>query len=134
MQFGGDIGIKPDDIARLEPEVAYITANCEIEAIALVSDTGYQVAYAAIPGYNVDSDALCGIASALSMTAKMSVITMFQENLSEIIVRAGDGYLVISQAGRFVVVGAGRQIDKMMKTVKVFRVAAQRISVNFPEK
>jgi predicted regulator of Ras-like GTPase activity (Roadblock/LC7/MglB family) len=132
MQFGGDIGLTEADLAKLEPEIAYITANCEIDSIALVSETGYQVAYAAVPGYNVDSDALCGIASALTMTSKMGIETMFNESLSEIIVRAGNGYLVVTNAGRFVIVGAGRQIDKMMKTVKVFRVAAQRIASLFP--
>lgn len=132
MQFGNDIGIGPDDIGKLEPEIAYVTANTEIEAIALVSETGYQVAYAAVPGYNVDSDALCGIASALIMTGKMSVMSMFQENLSEIIVRAGNGYLVVTNAGKFVLVGAATEIKQMMKTVKVFRVAAQRIAAHFP--
>ena len=132
MQFGGDIGINPNDVARLEPEIAYITANCEIDAIALVSDTGYQIAYAAVPGYQVDSDALCGIASALTMTSKMTTQAIFQEPLSEVIVRAGNGYLVVSSAGRFVIVGAGTNIKEMMKTTKVFRVAAQRIAANFP--
>ena len=48
MQFGGDIGIGPEDISRLEPEIAYVTSNSDIEAIALVTDSGYQIAYAAI--------------------------------------------------------------------------------------
>lgn len=128
----GELGIGPDDIAKLEPEVAYITSNAEIEAIALVSDTGYQVAYAAVPGYDVDSDSLCGISSALSMTAKMAIQTMFNENLSEVIIRAGNGYMITTSAGRFVIVGAGTNIPKLMKNVKVFRIAAKRIGTAFP--
>ncbi len=131
MQFGGDIGIGPEDIGRLEPEIAYVTSNSDIEAIALVTDSGYQIAYAAI-NRSIDSDALCGIASALTSTSNMVTKTVFNENLSEVIVRAGNGYIVVSNAGRFVLVGAAQNIQNMMKTVKVFRVAAQRIASQFP--
>jgi predicted regulator of Ras-like GTPase activity (Roadblock/LC7/MglB family) len=131
-QFGSDIGLNPEDIMRLEPEITYITSNCNIEAIALTTDTGYQIAYAALPTYTVDSDALSGIASALMMTGKMGMQSMFSEPLSEAIIRADNGYLVVTNAGRFVLIGAGRDIKNLMKTVKVFRIAAQRIAVNFP--
>ena len=45
-QFGGDLGLGPEDIIKLEPEISYITSNTSIEAIALVTETGYQIAYA----------------------------------------------------------------------------------------
>ena len=131
-QFGGDIGLQPEDIMKIEPEITYITQNSNIEAIALISETGYQIAYAALPTYTVDSDALSGIASALMMTGKMSMMSMFQEPLSEAIIRADNGYIVVTNAGRFVLVGAGRDIKNLMNTVKVFRIAAQRIELNFP--
>ena len=131
-QLGGDLGLNPDDILKLEPEITYITSNTNIEAIALVTDTGFQIAYAALPTYTVDSDALSGIASAVTMTGKMTMLTVFGEELSETIIRATNGYLVISNAGRFVIVGAGRDIKNMMNTIKVFRTSAQRIEENFP--
>jgi len=132
-QFGGDLGLGPEDILKLEPEITYITANSSIEAIALVTETGYQIAYAALPTYTVDSDALSGIASAMIMTGKMTMQTLFGESLAETIIRADNGYIVVTNAGRFVIVGAGRDIKNMMNTVKVFRVAAQRIEANFPQ-
>jgi predicted regulator of Ras-like GTPase activity (Roadblock/LC7/MglB family) len=132
-QFGGDIGLGPNDILKLEPEITYITSNSNIEAIALVTETGYQIAYAALPTYTVDSDALSGIASALMMTGKMAMSSMFSESLAETIIRADNGYIVVTNAGKFVLVGAGRDIKNLMNTVKVFRVAAQRIETNFPE-
>jgi predicted regulator of Ras-like GTPase activity (Roadblock/LC7/MglB family) len=131
-QLGGDIGLNPDDILRLEPEITYITSNTNIEAIALVTDTGFQIAYAALPTYTVDSDALSGIASAVTMTGKMTMLTVFGEELSETIIRATNGYIVISNAGRFVLVGAGRDIKNMMNTIKVFRTSAARIEATFP--
>lgn len=131
-QFGGDIGLEPSDIMKLEPEITYITGNTNIEAIALVTDTGYQIAYASLPTYTVDSDALSGIASALMMTGKMAMTSVFNESLSEAIIRADNGYIVVTNAGRFVLVGAGRDIKNLMNTVKVFRIAAQRIETNFP--
>ncbi len=131
-QFGGDIGLEPEDIMKLEPEITFITENTNIEAIALVTDTGYQIAYAALPTYQVDSDALSGIASALMMTGKMNMLRMFNEPLSEAIIRADNGYIVVTNAGRFVLVGAGRDIKNLMKTVKIFRIAAKRIENQFP--
>ena len=131
-QFGGDIGLKLEDILKLEPEITYITSNTSIEAIALVTDTGFQIAYAALPTYTVDSDALSGIASAVTMTGKMALQSVFGEDLAETIIRATNGYIVISNAGRFVLVGAGRDIKNMMNTVKIFRTAAQRIEDQFP--
>ncbi len=133
MQFGSDVGIREEDIAVLEPEIAYVTSNSEVEAIALVSSEGYQIAFAAIPEYQIDSDALSGISSALLMTSKMAMGQVFGQPLSEILVRSIDGYLCVTNAGRFVLVGAGRNIKTMMQTVKIFRVSAARIAANFPE-
>ncbi len=134
-QFGGDLGLGPEDIMKLEPEITYITENTNIEAIALVTEHGYQIAYAALPTYNnTDSDALSGIASALNMTGKQTMLRTFDEPLNEAIIRAKNGYIVVSNAGRFVLVGAGRDIKNLMNTVKIFRVASQRIETNFPEK
>lgn len=132
-QFGGDIGLGPEDIIKLEPEIGYVTSNSNIEAIALVTETGYQIAYAALPTYTVDSDALSGIASAMIMTGKMAMMSTFGESITESIIRADNGYIVVTNAGRFVLVGAGRDIKNLMNTVKVFRVAAQRIEAHFPE-
>lgn len=133
-QFGGDIGLEPEDIMKLEPEITFITDQTNIEAIALVTDTGYQIAYAALPTYSVDSDALSGIASALMMTGKMNMQRVFNEPLSETIIRADNGYIVVTNAGRFVLVGAGRDIKNLMKTVKIFRIAAKRIETQFPSR
>lgn len=132
-QFTGDLGLGPEDIMKLEPEIGYITDNTNIEAIALTTETGYQIAYAALPTYQVDSDALSGVASAMIMTGKMAVTNTFGEPLRETIIRADNGYIVVSNAGRFVLVGAGRVIKDLMNTVKIFRIASARIEANFPK-
>ncbi len=133
LGFGSDVELCDADLEKLEPEIAYVTANTDIEAIALVSNEGYQIAFAAVPGYTTDSDALSGLASALLMTSKSAMSAVMNEQLNEIIVRAGDGYIVVANAGRFVLVGAGRNIKNLQTTVKVFRTATARISSNFPE-
>ena len=68
------------------------------------------------------------------MTGSSTIKTLFQEELSEIIVRAEDGYIVVSNAGRLVVVCAGTLIDTLMKTVKVMRVAAKNLANIFEGK
>ena len=134
MEFGTDLGIGPNEIEKISPQITFITSNADIEAIALVSLEGYQIAFSALPQYKVDGDQFCGLASALLMTGSSTIKTLFQENLSEIIVRAENGYIIVSNAGRLVVVCAGTIIDTLMKTVKVMRVAAKNLSMIFEQK
>ncbi len=65
------------------------------------------------------------------MTGRSTIQSLFQEDLSEVIIRASNGYIVISNAGRLVIVCAGTIIDTLMKTVKVMRVAAKNLSKIF---
>ena len=132
FKFGTEIGLNESDIEILEPEIAFVTENTEIESIALTTAEGFQIAFAAVPGYHLDSDQFCGIASALVMTGRSTIMSVFQKELDEIIVRASDGYIVVANAGRFVLVGASRLINSMMQTVKIFRQAAVRVAQNFP--
>ena len=134
MEFGTDLGIGPNEIEKISPQITFITSNADIEAIALVSLEGYQIAFSALPQYKVDGDQFCGLASALLMTGSSTIKTLFQEDLSEIIVRAENGYIIVSNAGRLVVVCAGTIIDTLMKTVKVMRVAAKNLSMIFEQK
>ena len=134
MEFGTDLGIGPEEIEKISPQITFITSNADIEAIALVSLEGYQIAFSALPQYQVDGDQFCGLASALLMTGSSTIKTLFQEDLSEIIVRAENGYIIVSNAGRLVIVCAGTLIDTLMKTVKVMRVAAKNLANIFEKK
>ena len=134
MEFGTDLGIGPEEIEKISPQITFITSNADIEAIALVSLEGYQIAFSALPQYHVDGDQFCGLASALLMTGSSTIKTLFQEDLSEIIVRAENGYIIVSNAGRLVIVCAGTIIDTLMKTVKVMRVAAKNLANIFERK
>jgi predicted regulator of Ras-like GTPase activity (Roadblock/LC7/MglB family) len=134
LEFGTDLGIGPEEIEKISPQITFITSNADIEAIALVSMEGYQIAFSALPQYQVDGDQFCGLASALLMTGSSTIKTLFQEDLSEIIVRAENGYIIVSNAGRLVIVCAGTLIDTLMKTVKVMRVAAKNLANIFERK
>lgn len=134
IEFGSDLGIGPEEIEKISPQITFITSNADIEAIALVSVEGYQIAFSALPQYKVDGDQFCGLASALLMTGSSTIKTLFQEELSEIIVRAENGYIIVSNAGRLVIVCAGTLIDTLMKTVKVMRVAAKNLANIFEGK
>jgi predicted regulator of Ras-like GTPase activity (Roadblock/LC7/MglB family) len=134
LEFGTDLGIGPEEIEKISPQITFITSNADIEAIALVSMEGYQIAFSALPQYEVDGDQFCGLASALLMTGSSTIKTLFQEELSEIIVRAENGYIIVSNAGRLVIVCAGTLIDTLMKTVKVMRVAAKNLANIFENK
>ena len=131
MEFGSDLGITSNDIEKISPQITFITSNADIEAIALVSKEGYQIAFSALPQYQVDGDQFCGLASALLMTGSSTIQTLFQEDLSEIIVRAENGYIIVSNAGHLVIVCAGTVIETLMKTVKVMRIAAKNLNKIF---
>jgi len=129
-----ELDLMKNEIEKISPQITFITSNADIEAIALVSLEGYQIAFSALPQYEVDGDQFCGLASALLMTGSSTIKTLFQEDLSEIIVRAVDGYIIVSNAGRLVIVCAGTIIDTLMKTVKVMRVAAKNLAMIFEQK
>ena len=48
IQFGSDLGITNDDIEKISPQITFITSNADIEAIALVTQEGYQIAFSAL--------------------------------------------------------------------------------------
>ncbi len=127
MEFGTDLNLTDEDIEKISPQITFITSNADIEALALVSREGYQIAFSALPQYHVDGDQFCGLASALLMTGRSTIEQLFQEHLNEVIVRGRDGYIVITNAERLVIVCAGTEIETLMKTVKVMRVAAKKI-------
>lgn len=68
------------------------------------------------------------------MTGRSTIQTLFQEDLSEVIVRAENGYIVITNAGRLVIVCVGTIIDTLMKTVKVMRIAAKNLYKIFEDR
>jgi hypothetical protein len=127
MEFGTDLNLSDEDIEQISPQITFITSNADIEALALVSREGYQIAFSALPQYHVDGDQFCGLASALLMTGRSSIEQLFHENLNEVIVRGRDGYVIITNAERLVIVCAGTEIDSLMKTVKIMRIAANKI-------
>ena len=131
--FSGDLGLTAEDIPALQEEIGYVTEHCEVEALALCTLTGYQIVYAAAPTFDVDSDALAGLSGAMTMTSKTTIQQVFQEELEETIIRADNGYCIITKAGRFVLVGAGYNIKEMMKTSKAFRIAGRRIGKRWPD-
>ena len=132
FKLGEGIGLTGHDIELREPEIAFITENTGVEAVALTTTEGFQIAFATVPSYHLDSDAFSGLASALTMTGRLTIMSEFQKELDEIIVRAENGYIVVSSAGRLVLVGASRLISSLMQTVRIFRQAATRIAQNFP--
>ena len=127
-----ELGLSEEDIPFLQDQIGYVLDNCSVEALALTTETGFQILFVALPTYNVDSDSLMGVCASLTMTGSTALSALFQSSLKEIILRAKDGYVTVSIAGRFVLVGAGQNIDTMMKTVKIFRKIGKLIGSRFP--
>ena len=124
-QIGLDLGFT-GNIIEFKPEISYIT-----------SDTRYRSH--CISNRNGISNCLC---RASNLYCRFGCIIrnrfrfdndredqhdlLFEEPLAETIIRADNGYIVITNSGRFVIVGAGRDIKNLMNTVKIFRIANAR--------
>lgn len=65
------------------------------------------------------------------MTGSSTIQTLCQEDLSEIIVRAMNEYILVSNADRLVIVSVRTIIDTLMKIVKIMRIAAKNLGKIF---
>ena len=98
----------------------------ELEAIAVITKEGLHLAFFAAG--KVDSDLLSAISAAILSTGEMAVDKMGFEKLSEVIVRGRSGYIILTDAGKFVLVGAGREATSLGLSVRVLRAYAKRVT------
>ena len=54
-------------------------------------------------------------------------------NLLEVILRGDNAFIILSNAGRFFLMGASREIKDLGKIVSVFRYYAKEISKRYPK-
>lgn len=98
----------------------------ELEAIAVITKEGLHLAFFAAG--KVDSDLLAAISAAILSTGEMAVDKMGFEDLSEVIVRGKTGYIILTHAGKFVLIGAGRDATSLGLSVRVLRAYAKRVT------
>jgi len=65
-------------------------------------------------------------------SGKDAINTLGYKNMLEVILRGENGFIILSAAGRFFLLGASRQNTELGKIVKVFRYYAKEISQRYP--
>ncbi len=103
-----------------------ITNQCELGAIAVVSDDGSEIAFFAEA--SIDRTLMSALASAIASTGGMSVRQTGYGELVEVIVKGTEGYIVLSDARDYIIIGASKETHSLGLTTNVLRRYAQKVS------
>lgn len=124
--------LTPDDAKSLSTFLSSITEYSELESLAMVTREGLRLAFSAVPGYNVDPDLFSSLSAVVMQSGADAIETMGYKNMLEVVLRGDNGFIILSAAGRFFLVGASRQMTDLGKVVKIFRYYAGEIAKRFP--
>ncbi|NVM38395.1 MAG: roadblock/LC7 domain-containing protein [Candidatus Lokiarchaeota archaeon] len=124
--------LTPEEASALSNFLGSITEYSELEALALITREGLRLAFSAIPGYNLDPDLFSSLSAVVVQSGSDAVAALGYTNMLEVVLRGDNGFIILSAAGRFFLMGASRQIADLGKIVKVFRYYSQEISKRYP--
>jgi predicted regulator of Ras-like GTPase activity (Roadblock/LC7/MglB family) len=120
------------EASNLAQYLGQIISHTELEALALVSRQGDRLAFSAVPGTNLNPDMLCSMSAVLLQAGSQSIERIGYHQLLEVVLRGGNAFLVLSDSGRFFLVGASTKLSDMGKIVSVFRYYAKEIATAYP--
>lgn len=124
--------LTPDEASSLSAFLGSITEYSELEALALVTREGLRLAFSAIPGYNVDPDLFSSLSAVVMQSGADAIETMGYTNMLEVVLRGDNGFIILSAAGRFFLMGASRSMPDLGKIVKIFRYYSSEIQKRYP--
>lgn len=124
--------LTPEEASALSNFLGSITEYSELEALALITREGLRLAFSAIPGYNLDPDLFSSLSAVVVQSGSDAVAALGYTNLLEVVLRGDNGFIILSAAGRFFLMGASRETADLGKVVKVFRYYSAEISKRYP--
>ena len=124
--------LTPDEAQGLSAFLGSITEYSELEALALITREGLRLAFSAVPGYNVDPDLFASLSAVVVQSGSDAINSLGFNNMLEIILRGNNGFIILSVAGRFFLMGASRLSADLGKIVKVFRYYSGEIQKRYP--
>ncbi len=124
--------LTPEEATALSSFLSSITEYSELEALALITREGLRLAFSAIPGYNLDPDLFSSLSAVVVQSGSDAVTTLGFKNMLEVVLRGDNGFIILSAAGRFFLMGASRETADLGKIVKVFRYYSKEISLRYP--
>ncbi|MFX1304787.1 MAG: roadblock/LC7 domain-containing protein [Promethearchaeota archaeon] len=124
--------LTPEEASALSKFLGSITEYSELEALALVTREGLRLAFSCVPGYSIDPDLFSSLSAVVVQSGSDAIGALGYTNLLEVVLRGDNGFIILSAAGRFFLMGASRQTADLGKVVKVFRYYSQEISKRYP--
>jgi predicted regulator of Ras-like GTPase activity (Roadblock/LC7/MglB family) len=104
-----------------------LTNYADLDAIAVVSKQGVKLAYFATEESEADPDLMAAVSAALLMTGEMAASKLDLSELYEVVVRGQDGFVVLSHAGEFLLMGAAKDLTSMGLAVTQMRKYAKEV-------
>jgi predicted regulator of Ras-like GTPase activity (Roadblock/LC7/MglB family) len=104
-----------------------LTNYADLDAIAVVSKQGVKLAYFATEDSEADPDLMAAVSAALLMTGEMAASKLDLSELYEVVVRGQDGFVVLSHAGEFLLMGAAKDLTSMGLAVTQMRKYAKEV-------
>jgi hypothetical protein len=104
-----------------------LTDITDLDAIAVVSKQGVKLAYFATEDADADPDLMAAVSAALLVQGEMASDKLELNELYEVIVRGRDGFVVLSHAGDFLIMGSAKDLTSMGLAVTQMRKYAREI-------
>lgn len=126
--------LSPQEAQNLSAFLGNITEHTDLEALALVTREGLRLAFSCIPEYDINPDLFSSMSAVVMQSGEDAIQTLDYKNLLEVILRGNNAFIILSNAGRFFLMGASRVIKDLGKVVSVFRYYAQEIDKRYPRR
>jgi len=124
--------LTPDEAQSLSQFLGSITEYSELDSLALITREGLRLAFSAVPGYSVDPDLFASLSAVVMQSGSDAIDVLGFTNMLEVILRGDNGFIILSSAGRFFLMGASRQMPELGKIVKIFRYYSSEIKARYP--
>lgn len=119
--------LDPEKEEELVELLMGLTNYADMDAIAVVSKQGVKLAYFATEESDADPDLMAAVSAALLVQGEMATDKLNLDELWEVIVRGKDGFVVLSHAGDFLIMGSAKDITSMGLAVTQMRKYAKEI-------
>ena len=127
------VTLTPEEASGLSSFLGNITEHTELEALALVTREGLQLAFSCIPDYDINPDLFSSLSAVVMKSGSDAIHSMGYTNMLEVVLRGRDAFIILSAAGRFFLMGASRSISDLGKIVSAFRYYSSEIQKRYPE-
>ena len=121
--------IDPQKERELVELLMGLTNYADLDAIAVVSKQGVKLAYFATEESDADPDLMAAVSAALLMTGEMAADKLGLDELYEVVIRGKGGFVVLSHAGNFLLMGAAKDLTSMGLAVTQMRKYAREVGI-----